>query len=96
MSPRIWWWVGVILNLVLLLPALYMVIGAVQIAFRSDGSPAAAGVATLFSALPIFCILAPWAALRASTRARPARQIMVLLAAPWVYAVFLVAFLFSA
>ncbi|HMI94883.1 MAG TPA: hypothetical protein VK479_00120 [Micropepsaceae bacterium] len=96
MSPRIWWWVGAVLDLILLLPALYMAIGAVEIAFRSQGSPAAAAVATLFSALPIFCILAPWAAWRASVRARPATQIVVLFAAPWVYAVFLVAFLFSA
>jgi hypothetical protein len=71
-----------------------MAIGAIDIVIRSEG-PAAAAVATLFSALPIFCILAPWAAWRALTRARSAKQIMVLLAAPWVYAVFLVVFLFS-
>jgi hypothetical protein len=96
MRPRIWWWVGAALDLILLLPALYMAIGAIQIALRGEGSPAAAAVATLFSALPIFCILAPWAAWRALMRVRPTRQIMVLLAAPWVYAAFLVAFLFSA
>jgi hypothetical protein len=95
MNLRIWWWVGAGLDFILLAPALYMAIGAVEIAFRSQG-PAAAAVATLFSALPIFCILAPWAAWRASVRARPVTQIVVLLAAPWVYAIFLVAFLFSA
>jgi hypothetical protein len=94
MGPRIWW-VGAVLDVILLLPALYMALGAVDIAVRSEGSPAAVGVATLFTALPIFCILAPFAAWRASNRARPAIQIVVLLAAPWVYGVFLVAFLFS-
>ena len=95
MGPRVWWWVGAILDFILLLPASYMALGAVDIARRSEGSPAAVGVATLFSALPIFCILAPLAAWRASNRKRPTTQILVLLAAPWVYAVFLVAFLFS-
>ena len=96
MSPRGWWWVGAVLDLILLLPASYMAIGAVGIAARTDGSPAAVGVATLFFALPVFCILAPLAAWRASNRARPAMQIVVLFGAPWVYAVFLTAFLFSA
>jgi len=73
-----------------------MSIAAVDIARRSEGSPTAITVATLFSALPIFCILAPLAAWRARMRSRPAAQIMVLFATPWVYAIFLVAFLFSA
>ena len=93
MSPRVWWWVGAVLDLILLPPALYMAIGAVDIVIRSEG-PAAAAVATLFSALPIFCILAPWAAWRARARSRPAAQIMVLFATPWIYAIFLVIFLF--
>jgi hypothetical protein len=96
MSPRIWWWVGVTLDLILLAPASYMAMGAVDIAVRSEGSPAAVVVATLFFALPVFCILAPLAAWRASNRKRPALQIGVLFAAPWVYAGFLVVFLFSA
>ena len=96
MGPRVWWWVGIILDLILLLPASYMAIGAADIAARSEGSPTAVGVATLFFALPVFCLLAPWAAWRARMRARPSIQIAALLAAPWVYAVFLVVFLFSA
>ena len=95
MSPRIWWWVGAGLDLILLLPASYMAMGAVDIAMRSEGSPSAVAVASLFSALPIFCVLAPWAAWRARARSRPAAQIMVLFATPWVYAGFLVIFLFS-
>jgi len=95
MSPRGWWWVGAVLDLILLLPALYMAMGAVDIAMRSEGSPTAVAVASLFSVLPIFCVLAPWAAWRARARSRPAAQIMVLFATPWVYAGFLVIFLFS-
>ena len=95
MSPRGWWWVGAVLDLILLLPAFYMAMGAVDIAIRSAGSPTAVAVASLFSALPIFCVLAPWAAWRARVRSRPAAQIMVLFATPWVYAIFLVIFLFS-
>jgi hypothetical protein len=95
MSARGWWWVGVVLDLILLLPAFYMAMGAVDIAIRSEGSPTAVAVASLFSALPIFCVLSPWAARRALMRARSMRQIVVLLATPWVYAVFLMVFLFS-
>ena len=96
MGPRAWWWVGLILDLILLLPAFYMAMGAVDIAIRSEGSPSAVAVASLFSALPVFCVLAPLAAWRARARSRPAVQITALFAAPWVYAVFLLAFLFSA
>ena len=95
MSPRGWWWVGLVLDLILLLPAFYMAMGAVGIAVRTEGSPTAVAVATLFFALPVFCILAPLAAWRASNRKRPATQIGVLFAAPWIYAVFLVIFLFA-
>ena len=96
MGPRIWWWFGLVLDLILLLPAFYMAYGAVGIAVRSEGSPTAIGVAMLFSALPIFCVLAPLAAWRARRRARPAIQVAVFFSAPWVYAIFLVVFLFSA
>ena len=96
MGPRHWWWVGLVLDLILLTPAFYMAMGAVDIAIRSEGSPTAIGVAVLFSALPVFCLLAPLAAWRARNRARPAMQIAVLFTTPWVYAIFLVAFLFSA
>ncbi|MEA2824336.1 MAG: hypothetical protein QOF03_818 [Alphaproteobacteria bacterium] len=95
MSARGWWWVGLVIDLILLLPAFYMAMGAADIAIRSEGSPTAVGVATLFFALPVFCILAPLAAWRAHMRARSARQIIVLFATPWVYAGFLVIFLFS-
>ena len=96
MSSRVWLWVGIILDLILLIPAFYMAIAAVDIARRSEGSPFAVAVATLCFVLPVFCLLAPLAAWRARRRARPAIQIAALFAAPWVYAIFLVVFLFSA
>ena len=95
MGPRIWWWVGFFLDFILLFPGSYMAMGAFDIAMRNEGSPTAIAVASLFSALPIFCVLSPWAARRALMRARSMRQIAVLLATPWVYAVFLMVFLFS-
>jgi hypothetical protein len=96
MSPRIWWWVGAGLDLILLPPAFYMAIGAVDIAVRSEGSPAAIAVAVLFFVLPVFCIMAPLAAWRARVLARPPLQVGALFAAPWIYAIFLVIFLFDA
>jgi len=95
MSSRLWWWAALVLDLMLLLPAFYMAMGAAGIAVRSDGSPAAIMVATLFFALPVFCILTPLAAWRARMRARPLLQIAAILAAPLIYVIFLVIFLFD-
>jgi len=93
---RLWWWVGAILDLLLLLPAFYMAIAAVDIAARNPDSPFAVAVAALFFVLPVFCIAAPLAAWRAHSRARPSIQIAALFAAPVVYAAFLTVFLFNA
>ncbi len=73
-------WIGTAIDAVLLLPALYMAIGAVDLAGQSDQSPSVIAVVVLFFALPVFCVAAPAAALVAS---------------PLVYAVFLVVFLFT-
>src|SRR5258708_8722935 len=89
MSPRGWWWVGAVLDLILLLPALYMAMGAVDIAMRSEGSPTAVAVASLFSALPIFYVLAPWTEWRARMRSPPAVQFMVLFPPHLLYPLFL-------
>ena len=96
MGSRVWWWAGAILDLMLLIPASYMAVAAIDIGGRSEGSPFAIAVAILFFVLPVFCLLAPLAAWRARRRARPAMQIAAFFAAPWVYAIFLVVFLFSA
>jgi hypothetical protein len=70
-----------------------MAVGALQVYQQSDGSPAIVGVMFLFFALPVFCIAAPLAAWRAQRRGRPRGTIVGLLAAPVVYAAFLVIFL---
>ena len=90
--------VGIALDILLLLPALYMAESAAEIAARVSGSIAAVGVAVLFAALPVFCIVAPFAANRAlkRNRRRTRSHLVGILAAPWIYALFLVVFLFSA
>ena len=89
-----WFWGAILLNLVLLAFAAYMAISAAQIAIRTDGSFPALPIALLFGVLPGFCIVAPFAAWRAMARKRGRAQIIGLFAAPWVYALFLVMFLF--
>ena len=93
MSARVWLWVGTLLNLILLAPAFYMAISAVDVVSRSDRSPYAIGVAMLFLALPVLCIMAPLSAWRAGKRRRPSVRIAAMFAAPFVYAAFLVVFL---
>ena len=95
MGLRAWLWVGVSLDLLLLVPAFYMAIAAVDLAARNPDSPLTIAVAALFFMLPVFCIAAPLAAWRAQSRARPPIQIAALLGTPMVYAVFLTLFLFN-
>jgi len=94
-APK-WWWVGGILDLLLLLPAGYMAAEAVDVARQNSDSLFAVAVAALFFALPVFCIAAPLAAWRAHRRGRATFHLATLLAAPWIYAVFLLFFLFTA
>jgi hypothetical protein len=93
MGMRLWLWVGSALDLLLLVAGFYMAISAVEIVSRSDRSPYAIGVAVLFVALPVLCILAPLSAWHAAKRGRTGRRIATLFAAPWIYAAFLVVFL---
>lgn len=93
MSARAYWWAGVVLDLILLLPGVYMAMAAIEVADISGGSAYAVGVAALFCMLPVFCIGAPLAAWRARSRARPPFHLAALLATPWLYAGFLVMFL---
>jgi hypothetical protein len=89
-----WFWGAILLDLVLLALAGYMAISAAQIAIQAEGSIPALPIAFLFGVLPVFCIVTPFAAWRAMSRRRTRSQIIGLLAAPWVYALFLVMFLF--
>ncbi len=83
------------LDLVLLAFGIYMAESAVEIAIRTGGDTAPVAIAVLFAALPAFCLAAPFAARRAAGRKRPRAQVVGLFAAPWVYALFLVVFLFN-
>lgn len=86
---------AVILDLVLLAFGIYMAESAGEIAIRTGGETSAVAIAVLFAALPALCVVAPVAARRARRRNRPRAQLVALFAAPWVYAVFLVIFLFN-
>ena len=96
MRGRAWLWAATAADLVLLIVAFYMAISAAMIAQQADGALFAVAVAVLFFALPVFCILAPLSAFRAAKRNRSTLQVASLFAAPWIYAVFLVVFLFTA
>ena len=95
MRNAIWSWVGIVLDLILLLPASYMAVAAISIAVQNSSSVIAITIAVLFFVLPVFCIAAPLAAWRSRKRRRSNMYIAMLLAAPWVYAVFLVIFLYN-
>jgi hypothetical protein len=95
MAARVWLWLGTALDAILLPPAFYMAIAAVDIAVKSDGSPLAIVIAVFFCMLPVFCIAAPAAAWRARKNGRDYGHIAGLFAAPLVYAGFLVVFLYA-
>ena len=93
MTARAWLFVGTALNLLLLVPAFYMAIATVDVVSQSDRSPSAIGVAVLFVAFPVLCILAILSAWRAAKRGRPGGRIAAMFAAPWIYLAFLLVFL---
>lgn len=84
-----------ILDIVLLAVGIYMAKSAVEIAIRTGGDTAPLAIAILFSALPAFCLAAPFAARRARKRNRSRAQQVAMFAAPWVYALFLAVFLLN-
>ena len=92
---RGWFVAGLILDVMLLAFGVYMAKSAADIAIRTGGETAPVAIAVLFAALPVFCLVAPFAARRAQRRNRPRAQMVGLFAAPWVYALFLVVFLFN-
>lgn len=92
---RGWLATALILDLVLLAFGVYMAKSAADIAIRTGGDTAPLAIAVLFTALPVFCLVAPFAARRAARRNRPQTRLVALFAAPWVYAFFLVVFLFN-
>jgi hypothetical protein len=94
-NARAWLWVGTAFDAVLLPPAFYMAIAAVDVVARSDRAPLAIAIAVLFFMLPVFCIAAPAAAWRAHKHGRHYAHVAALFAAPLVYAVFLVVLLLT-
>jgi membrane protein implicated in regulation of membrane protease activity len=94
-TGRGWFIAGLILDVALLAFGSYMAKSAAEIAIRTGGDTAPVAIAILFAALPGLCLAAPFAARRARRRNRPPAQLVALFAAPWVYALFLVVFLFN-
>jgi hypothetical protein len=92
---RLWLLVGTLLNAVIFVPAAYMAINAVALAMNYPESGFILAVALLFQASPAFCVLCPFAAWRTYRKRPDDRNAVIMVAAPLVYAAFLVAFLFA-
>lgn len=95
MRIRTWLWLGTVLNVIVFLPAAFMALNAVGFAMAYPESGAAASVAFVFTALPAFCLLAPFAAWRIHGKRIQDRNAVLMMAAPLVYASFLAVFLFT-
>jgi hypothetical protein len=92
MSLRLWLWLGTALNAIILLPAAFMAFSAIGFAFTySQGT--ASFVAFLFAVLPIFCVVAPFAAWRLHRKRPRDLNAAFMMAAPLIYATFLAALL---
>jgi hypothetical protein len=91
----VWFWAVAGVDMLLLVIGLYMAVSAVEIAVSTSGGFVPVAIAVVFAALPVFCIAAPIAARRAQRRKRSRVQVVVVVAAPWVYALLLVVFLFN-
>jgi hypothetical protein len=89
MSLRLWLWLGTALNAIILLPAAFMAFSAVGFAFTTSQGTASF-VALLFAALPVFCVVAPFAAWRLHRKHPRDLNAAFTMAAPLVYAAFLV------
>ena len=92
MNVRTWLWLGTVLNAIIVLPAALMAYGAVELAIENNTGVVIA-VALLFVALPIFCVLTPYAAWRIHGKRTEDRNAALMMAAPLVYAAFLILFL---
>jgi hypothetical protein len=92
MSLRLWLWLGTALNAIVVLPAAFMAFSAVGFAFTYPQATASF-VALLFAALPVFCVVAPFAAWRLHRKHPRDLNAAIMIAAPLVYAAFLAALL---
>ncbi len=92
MTMRAWLWLGTVLNALVFVPAALMAYNAVELATENNTGIVVA-VAALFVALPIFCALTPYAAWRIHNKRVEDRNAAIMMAAPLVYAAFLILFL---
>jgi len=94
MTLRTWLWLGTVLSALIFVPAALMAYNAVELAMENNTGIVVA-IAALFAALPIFCLLAPHAAWRIHGKRPEDRNAAIMMAAPLVYAAFLVLFLLN-
>ena len=94
MTLRTWLWLGTVLNATIFLPAALMAYNAVTLAIENSGGMVV-GIAMLFAALPIFCVLAPHAAWRIHNKRSEDLNAAIMMAAPLVYAGFLILFVLN-
>jgi hypothetical protein len=92
MTLRHWLWAGTVLNAMILLPAAFMAFSAIGFALTYSQAMASA-IALLFVALPIFCVVAPFAAWRLHRKRPRDLNAGFTVTAPLVYAAFLTVFL---
>jgi hypothetical protein len=92
MSLRLWLWLGTVLNAIIVLPAVFMAFSAIGFAFTYPQATASF-VAFLFAALPVFCVVASFAAWRLHRKRPRDLNAAFTVAAPIVYAAFLVVLL---
>jgi hypothetical protein len=93
MSLRTWLWLGTALNAIIFLPAAVMAYVTIDFAVANSESGAAGFVAFLFLALPVFCVLASYSAWRIHSKRPDDGNAAFLMAAPLLYAAFIVVFL---
>ena len=92
MSLHLWLRVGTVLNAIIVLPAAFVAFSAIGFAFTYPQATTSF-LAFLFVALPIFCVVAPFAAWRVHQKRPRDLNAAFTVAAPIVYAAFLVALL---
>jgi hypothetical protein len=95
MSLRRWLLLGIALDLLMFFPGVYMAVNAVTLAMTYPESGFVTAVAFFFQAWPIFCLLCPFVAWRIHGRRPEDWNPVIMVAAPLVYAVFLVGFLYA-
>jgi hypothetical protein len=92
MTMRTWLWLGTVLNAIIFVPSALMAYNAVELAMENNAGIVVA-ITALFVVLPIFCVLTPYAAWRIHGKHPEDYNAAIMMAAPLVYAGFLILFL---